>query len=432
MKGVPFLATSRRKHHKACAFATGNRAPENLVKRLVAASGMLDASGTRRFHSANRNLFGALLVFLMLVGTAYATARQCGTCDPGPFNAGVHSRFYIGDLSGEFCDEYWGAQDGEFDWVETAASDAQDDWNARLADVDADWQFVEGSGGGAIEILVTAQGVSPGTIKYDPATNQMRVHCNMQNIDGNEGYNYLDHEFGHMADLADVNTPGCSGQTAMYYTNWTTPFTGLTDTDKCRIRENFGDDEEEEGPLPTIVSPGGGGFEFLLTEQSEKLVPMGVSWRMPRTWEEALNGADLIAVVRIAEFDYEENVDRGGSTYVLTRYRADVTEVLKDHRMRRRANQIDIVRQGGVMVQDNTRVRYYDPSFADYATGDERIVFLTWDPEVDGYSPFGGPGLTYLLDRAAQRVISPTEVLNAEDADTPATFLAFLRAQLRR
>jgi len=165
-------------------------------------------------------------------------------------------------------------------------------------------------------------------------------------------------------------------------------------------------------------------------QEEAQLVPMRVLWRVPRTWPGAVAGAEMIAVVRIVDRDYEIRVNESGREYVVTRYTAEVRELLKGEPVRRR-DRLEIARQGGVMTEDGAVVKYYDPKFPDYVIGDEYVVFLLWNPATDGYAPYAGPVLTYRLDWTSQRVICPADVLAPDEGDTPLTFLTFLRGLLR-
>lgn len=166
-------------------------------------------------------------------------------------------------------------------------------------------------------------------------------------------------------------------------------------------------------------------------QEPTKLVPMHVFWpRVPHTWPEAIAGAEMTAVVQVVDRDYEMKVNERGREYVVTRYTAEVRELLKGEPVRRR-DRVEIVRQGGVMTEDDAVVKYYDPKFPDYVIGGEYVVFLLWNPVTDGYAPYAGPVLTYRLDRSNQRVIVASDTLAPNEADTPITFLNFLRGLVR-
>ena len=170
-------------------------------------------------------------------------------------------------------------------------------------------------------------------------------------------------------------------------------------------------------------------------EGPKELSPKVVDYfRLPRTWVEALDQARLIAHVRIRERAYEVRVDPNrGHEYVISRYTSDVIEFLKPAPSETPgARTLEILRYGGVMVRDGGAVIHYDFGFADYLPGCEYVVFLDWDPGVDGYHPLGGPYFTFLLDTRAQRVISRSRLLRDQDAvETPLTFLSLLRTLVR-
>lgn len=173
------------------------------------------------------------------------------------------------------------------------------------------------------------------------------------------------------------------------------------------------------------------GFSAASPQEPTRVVESSVFRRTPSTWQDAVAGAEVITHVRIVDRAYETKPGHRGTEFVVTRYEAEILELLKGDARPRRST-LEIVRHGGVTREGDEIVRYLDPKFPDYEIGAEYVLFLQWDFTNDAYAPYGGLPLTYRLDGDAQRVVSAAGRFAAEDGDTPLTFLAFIRASLSR
>ena len=403
-----------------------------------------DTGNFHRPRSTSTKWIGAKLArTLLLVGfcvagaaSANVLAQECeDPCAPEPMPGySVRNTYRIGNTSGSYCPPYYGANPSDFTWIATAAGQARADWNDSLSGFDAGWEFMYSTGSQSIEIIVTTQGVNPGTIQCDKDTGQLRVHCDMQDLGANDAFNAMDHEFGHMATYGEVSGSGCKNKTAMYYTFWSSTFTGLTDADRCRLREDYGEEEDPGDPLPTFVLRNRSPLSFRTQGKQAKLVPFTVMrYNLPQTLSEAVERAEVIAVVKMLRSRHGVQVVPGhGVESATTHYTAEVLEVLKASDVRQR-DRIEILRQGGVITRDGTSTKYYDPSFPDYVLDGEYVVFLEWDEPHGVYVPLGGPELTYgrcQLNRGRGEM-RPTFGCEVADSQPAATSLQTAKARDR-
>ena len=129
-----------------------------------------------------------------------------------------------------------------------------------------------------------------------------------------------------------------------------------------------------------------------------KLVPLQVDYNAPpRTWREALDRADVVAVVQLKSSNYEQDKPR-------THFIADITELIKRPDHVSIGPSIPIMRNGGVLEVRGVLGIVEEANFEPWTVGQTLLVFLKWFDQLKTYSLPFGPDAAFELNPITKKV----------------------------
>jgi hypothetical protein len=317
----------------------------------------------------------------------------CGSCDPGWYWGGVSDGAYRFDSSVP-------------DYVEEATFWADDDWGSFYHD--------ESNPNGT---LIKVEPMGPGELGgYDNVNNTLYIAEAVLNDCPDPGCNVLisviAHEFGHAAGFENIEG-GCETSIMSWWRDRNVVI-GPSSEDMCW----FWDGWEGDGG-----GGGGGCFPYCEDRQVESLQ---IDYDTPpRSWREALDRAEFVAVIQLKSLTYEED----SATLPRTHFDADVIELIKDSGGVYQGRAISVTRYGGVREVAGASIVTVERHFAPWTPGQTLLVFLNWFDRTQSFTPFG-PHAAFELDLSTNRVsaFAPRGFGGRHDGRAVADLLADVKA----
>jgi hypothetical protein len=157
-----------------------------------------------------------------------------------------------------------------------------------------------------------------------------------------------------------------------------------------------------------------------------RLVPLQIDYGPPpRSWREALDGSDMVAVIVVKALTHER-VSR--SVVARTRYEAEITEVVKDGRTTIGA--LSITRYGGIQDVDGVPRLVEERHFPPWTIGQKLLVFLKWSDQFKTYALPFGPDAAFQItpDTNKVRPFAKSSFASRQDGRDVAAVLAEVKA----
>jgi hypothetical protein len=174
----------------------------------------------------------------------------------------------------------------------------------------------------------------------------------------------------------------------------------------------------------------------LLQAQAPKVMPLAIDYApAPASWEDLAKIADAVAVVHLKSRITQDKPRASGSRDIVSRFSAEVVEVLKDNQRFPLAGVIDIYRAGGTIDTPDGRVTYAERLFPQWVPGMTLVVFLEWRDNDQGYRlVIVGPDAAYELDADTNKVrthgVGPLAKAQKDRGSTE--FVAELRKRIKK
>ena len=131
-----------------------------------------------------------------------------------------------------------------------------------------------------------------------------------------------------------------------------------------------------------------------------------IDYDTPRSWQEALNRSDFVAVIKV-----KGRVDNPQLAAVVpyprTRFEAEVIEIVAGSRAAPVGSAVALIRNGGISHNAGRASVFEETGFPLWSVGRTILVFLQWIEPYQAYVLVGGPDGAFELDPTTQRVRTP-------------------------
>jgi hypothetical protein len=145
-------------------------------------------------------------------------------------------------------------------------------------------------------------------------------------------------------------------------------------------------------------------LSICLVAQARKEMPLAIDYGPPpESWEQLAKDSDAVAIVQLRSRLTQEK-QRARALDIVSRFSAEVIEILKDNERFPLQGMIDIYRAGGAVDTPDGRVNYVEQRFPQWVPGMRILVFLDWRDNDAGYVPVLGPDGSFELDQKISKV----------------------------
>ena len=119
----------------------------------------------------------------------------------------------------------------------------------------------------------------------------------------------------------------------------------------------------------------------------------------PQSWTDAIKTSDLVATIKVRKLTYQDDDGRA-----VTRFEADVVEVLGGARAASVGRQIVVSRFGGMTKKGGASVFVEEQGFPEWKMDKTCVVFLTWSEQSQSYWLPYGPDSSFELEDTNNKV----------------------------